>query len=236
MTEAAASSDYSALIPAIGENAEALGLKWQLRPADVVFNSHGIATVRFDGDVDEVNARAVPLLSNIVAGDRVMIMIVPPSSNYIIGRLTVPAVPVALLRQTTLQSLGNGSFTALNFHMADIDTHGGYSATSPTVYTVRRSGYYSLAGGVAYAASTAGRRWCRWRSNGTEIPGSGANANATSSGQMLLVARTINVQLAQGDTVDLQAFQDTGGALDTYVGVAYAQSSMAVTWLSAAEQ
>lgn len=229
-------SEFGALIPALGENAEALGLKWQLRPATVVFSSNGITSVRYDGDVDEINARAVPLVDNVVAGDRVMILIVPPSSNYVIGRITVPAVPVALLRQTTLQSIPNGgAFTALNFHTADIDSMGGFDTADPTLYTVKRAGYYSLSGGVGYSANTAGRRWCRWRVSAVDVPGSGANMNAISSGQSLLVARTVNVQLAVGDTVELLTFQDSGGPSDTYVGVAYAQSSMAITWLGAVE-
>ena len=229
-------SDVDALIPALSENADALGLTWQLRPATVMFNSNGIASVRFDGDAAEINARVVPLVDNVVVGDRVMVMIVPPGSNYIIGKFTAPSVPVALLRQTTLQSIPNGgAFTALNFHTADIDVMGGFDAASPTIYTAQRTGYYSLAGGVGYSANTAGRRWCRWRVSGVDVPVSGANMNAISSGQSLLVARTVNVELAAGDTVELLTFQDSGGASDTYVGVAYAQSSMAIAWLGAVQ-
>lgn len=76
-----------ALVQALRDNAGALGLTWQLRPATVVFNTNGIASVRYDGG-DEVETRAVPLIESVYADDRVMVMHVPPSSNYIIGYAT----------------------------------------------------------------------------------------------------------------------------------------------------
>lgn len=149
-----------------------------------------------------------------------------------LGALAFP--PIAVLRQTAAQTgIANSTFTAITFGFEDIDTYNGHStAVNNTRYTAQKAGKYQLSGGVAWAANTAGQRWTRWAKNGVEIEGSGTSVNATSSGQALTPARTIIVGLAVGDYVELQGLQSSGGPLDTYVGVAYAQSSMTVQWVS----
>lgn len=142
--------------------------------------------------------------------------------------------PLAQLRQTVAQTLTNNAWTAINLQTEDIDTSNGHSTiTNISRYTAPKAGKYELAGGVAYAGSAAGQRWSRWAKNGVDLPGSGANMDATAAGQALLVARTILVVLAAGDYIELQALQSSGGNLDTYVGVAYAQSTMTVRLISA---
>ena len=144
------------------------------------------------------------------------------------------ASPIAQLRQTTAQTaIANNSWTPITFDVEDLDTHNGHSTASNTSrYTCQRAGKYRLNGAVAWAGSASGQRWTRWAKNGTEIAGSGLNQQATSAGQAIAPARNLNVTLALNDYVELQALQSSGGALDTYVGVAYAQSAMSVEWIS----
>lgn len=137
---------------------------------------------------------------------------------------------LAQLRQTTAQTITNNTWTAVTFGAEDVDTHSGHSTSSNTSrFTIPLDGTYLLAGGVSYAANATGQRWCRWYKNGTELDGGGANINANSSGQTLMVAKTLQVVLAVGDYVELWAFQSSGVSLDTYVAFAYAQSTMNVT-------
>lgn len=139
--------------------------------------------------------------------------------------------PVCRARATVTQTIANNSWTSVNLGAEDVDTHGMHSIASATSRFVVPAGYggiYELSGGVSWASSATGQRWTRWARNGTEIDGSGNNINANSAGQTLADARTITVSLAPGDYVELQAFQTSGGNLDTYVGVAYAQSQATV--------
>lgn len=141
--------------------------------------------------------------------------------------------PVAQLRQTSAQTLANNSWASLNMQAEDHDSHGGHSGsdngwTCPT----GAGGVYEFGGGVAFAANGTGQRWARWAKNGSALDGSGSNMDATSSGQSLLTARTVQVTVAPGDKVSLQALQTSGEDLATYVAVGYAQSTMCVKRLS----
>lgn len=149
-----------------------------------------------------------------------------------IARLDNPAV--AQVRQTTAQTIANNTWTSLIFQVDDIDTHNGHLtgvSDNQRRYTAQVAGMYLLSGCVAWAASSAGQRWSRWARNGTEINGSLASAEANGSGQQMAVARTMVVSLGVGDYIELQAWQSSGGNLDTYVGVTAAQSSMTVVRL-----
>lgn len=145
--------------------------------------------------------------------------------------ITARTPPVAQLRQTSVQTLTHNNWAALSMQAEDHDSHGGHStSTNTSRYTcpTGQGGVYELAGAAAFAANATGQRWCRWARNGTELNGSGANMDAAASGQTLLAARTVQVTLAPGDYVELQALQTSGVNVDTYVGVGYAQSTMTV--------
>jgi hypothetical protein len=79
----------------IVDRAKELGLVWNLRPATVfatanVANLPGVQ-IQYDGDPSIL--RVVNLTGqSLQVGDRVMGMEVPPSANYVIGRLGNPAV------------------------------------------------------------------------------------------------------------------------------------------------
>jgi hypothetical protein len=69
----------------IAANARRLGLTWTISPATVQSYdaASGLASVIFDGDVTELMTTS--LTGALSSGDRVMVMTVPPSSNYVIG-------------------------------------------------------------------------------------------------------------------------------------------------------
>lgn len=156
-------------------------------------------------------------MAGVASGDR----ITPARLNH----------PACRGRQSTVQTISSSTWTAITFGAEDHDTHGMHSTLSNTSRFTVPSGYdgiYEMSGGVSWAASATGQRWCRWALNGTEIDGSGNNIDATSSGQTLSDARTITYSLVAGDYIELQAFQTSGGNLDTYVGVNYAQSHVSI--------
>lgn len=140
--------------------------------------------------------------------------------------------PLAQLRQTSAQSVGNGTWAAINFQAEDHDTVGGHStSTNVSRYTATKAGRYEISGAVCFAAAATGSTWSRWAVNGTELNGSASNM-ATTTSQTLLPARTMLITLTVGDYVELQGTQFSGGSLSTYVTDAYAQSTMTVKWMS----
>lgn len=151
--------------------------------------------------------------------------------NTDVAALAAP--PIAVLRQTVAQTLTNGTFTALTFTTEDIDTANGHStSTNTSRYTCQVAGKYMLTGGVTFASNGTGARYARWRVNGADVSGGGTSMPGISGDQALLPARTVIVALNVGDYVELWAYQGSGGNLDTYVGVTYAQSTVTVMRVS----
>jgi hypothetical protein len=140
--------------------------------------------------------------------------------------------PHAKLRQTTLQSVSNGTFTDITFDAEDWDNYNGHSTSTNTArYVCQVEGYYQLSGGLSWAGNAAGRRASTWAVNGTALAGTELAITATSASNVDHPARTVEVALNAADYVTLQGWQDTGGSLNTNVGSAQADSAMYVRWI-----
>lgn len=143
--------------------------------------------------------------------------------------------PVAQLRRNSAQSVPTGTWTAINFTVEDIDSDpdgiGGHSTSSNTSrYTVRYPGLYQITGGVGWDANTTGRRGIRLAKNGTVIDGSAVLAPANSAGETAYPARPTLVTLDEGDYVEMQAYQASGGSLNLHGTFGDLQPTMVVTW------
>lgn len=144
--------------------------------------------------------------------------------------------PIAELYQTGAQSIPNAAFTALLFDTEtvdkDVSSTGGHSTSvSTSRYTAVYPGWYQVSGGVAFAANATGRRACTWRVNGSSVAGSQVAYPATAASDCEIAARTKLVYLNVGDYVELYAYQESGGALNTFVA-ASAEPHMSVRWVS----
>ncbi len=140
--------------------------------------------------------------------------------------------PIANLRQATTQTLANGTYTSISFDSEDIDTDNGHSnVTNNTRYTIQRTGYYELSGGVMFAANTTGGRATRWTVNGTPVNASSNQVPANAATLLAGVAvRTIIRFCLVADFIELQGYQGSGGNLDTFAS-AQDQSSMSIKWI-----
>lgn len=78
-------NDNATLVQSVLENAKRLGLIWQLQPATVVYTSANPMSVIITLDGDSTPVGACSLIGNLTEDDRVMILITPPSGNFIIG-------------------------------------------------------------------------------------------------------------------------------------------------------
>lgn len=141
---------------------------------------------------------------------------------------------VAFLRQATVQSIPNNTFTSVTFDAEDLDTESGHDvATNNSRYTVQagKAGLYRFGGMSSISAAAAGGRSTRWAKNGAAINGSGSSIPVNSATHhALVVATPIIISLAVGDYVELQVFHSVGAAQNTVV-TAENQSCMAVDWL-----
>lgn len=144
--------------------------------------------------------------------------------------------PRVALRQGTAQSIGTGSYTALTFATEDYDNETPTSmhslVSNQTRITAQTAGTYLFSGKCSFAANSAGRRGLRWFLNGTTVvPASEVIGPTNPTGTLSLAARTMPIALAIGDFVELQAFQDTAGALLTTVSGTETQPAAEARWI-----
>lgn len=142
--------------------------------------------------------------------------------------------PAAELRQTVVQSIPNVTWTSITFTTEDLDTDpagtGGHdNVTNTSRFTAVYAGWYRLSGGVEFAVNATGQRAAAWAVNGTLLNAGRTLIGATAALGMGVPARTKLLFLNVGDYVELQVYQNSGGALNTAV-VAEGAPSMTVVW------
>lgn len=145
--------------------------------------------------------------------------------------------PHCNLRRTTTQSIATaGAGTAVSFDTEDVDTDmdgvGGHSTvTNPSRFTARYPGWYQVSGGAGWVNNATGKRAAWLSKNGTSINGSEQIGPASGTGATTVATRTIEVQLATGDYIELIVFQDSGGALNTSANT-IEQPHLTCRWVS----
>ena len=124
--------------------------------------------------------------------------------------------PVTRARGTSATSIANNSYTSVNLQTEDFDDDGMHSTSVNTSrFTAQRDGRYLVAGGVGFSGNTTGRRGARIALNGASVEGTATLLIATSASAVAVSTRTAVVEMVVGDYVEVQAFQDSGGALNT---------------------
>lgn len=145
--------------------------------------------------------------------------------------------PRAELRQTVAQSIAvSGTFQAVTFDAEDVDANiGGLSqhdnVTNNSRFTAQYAGSYLCLGGTSYAANITNRRGNRWAVNGAATNATEVILPTTGTGTCQPPSRGKLIFLNVGDYVELQAWQDSGGALNTSVAAASQQCHATIIWM-----
>lgn len=149
--------------------------------------------------------------------------------NFLLGK------PVFLAWQSTVQSIPNNAYTPVTFTSETVDRDNGHSVTTNTSrYTAQTAGYYLFNGQIQYASNVTGSRRALWQVNGTTPVGGGGFFTTSSTlvaGTASVVAPPFLYYLAVGDYVELNAFQNSGAALNT-VAAGGVFSTMSAIWVS----
>lgn len=144
----------------------------------------------------------------------------------------LPGAIVAKFRQTTAQSIADGTATNITWQTIDYDRMSSMSASANT-YTPGIAGWYELCGGFSFAVNTTGRREAYWAVSGTAQTGSNVTVQPVGSVYTATACKSYAVLLTATDTVALVVTQNSGGALSTYASGS-GQSYMTVKYLGAA--
>lgn len=150
--------------------------------------------------------------------------------NFLLAR------PIAQARQATLQSITSATYTSILFDAEDVDTNVAGTGqhdlvTNNSRFTAVYPGWYQASGATGWATNVTGRRGGHWAVNGVTMPGGAALMAAGTGGTSEMPVRTMLFYLNVGDYIELQGFQDSGGALNTATG-SDQQTTMTIIWVS----
>lgn len=124
---------------------------------------------------------------------------------------------VQVMHNTT-QSITSSTWTALLFNSEDHDTGGMHSTSSNTsrltVPSGGAAGAFLLHAAAAFAANATGVRGIRFRKNGGALSGEFHVQGFSVSSVGPLIQMSTLVVLAAADYVEVEVFQDSGGALN----------------------
>lgn len=214
----------AALVGAVQENADRLGLTWGLRPATVYdYNfDTGDCTAIYDGDEEPIGM--VSCAGPLLPGFRVMAMQVPPSGNFIISTIGVPEPGTLVIRLgvTAGQSFADNTSDFINFTVVQHSffNSGGFSTGTPSRWVPPLAGWYTFNGRIVWLTNATGRRGAFLNTNGTSA------APGTIGGQSLAAAQTGTSQIqcmgsayfnGTTDYISLRGLQSSGAPLSTSV-------------------
>ncbi|MEV7584383.1 hypothetical protein [Streptomyces erythrochromogenes] len=139
--------------------------------------------------------------------------------------------PLAVLYQTVVQSVPNGTWGVITFDAEIVDTYGGHSTSSNTSrYTCQYAGWYRVGGRAAFDPNSTGSRGSRVHINGNYIRGA---ATLGGAGNLSGIPYTEHILYLQpGDYVEIAGGQNSGGSLST-ANANEAASYMYVEWIHA---
>jgi hypothetical protein len=138
-------------------------------------------------------------------------------------------------RQTVAQTLTSAVFAPVTLDTEDEDNYSGHStSTNTSRYTAQVAGWYLCSGSVGFVGNATGRRATEWLKNGAVVSGSQLAWAPGVATAVEFPAETILIFLAVGDYVEIGAYQESGGNLNTDVAFTNVQSSMSVIYHSAA--
>jgi hypothetical protein len=124
-----------------------------------------------------------------------------------------PGIYYARASRAAVQTLTTATLTSISFDTEDVDTDGMFALGSPTQIFAVQPGLYLIQGTVGYAANNTGARSARLLQNASLIAG----IDSITNGAVITTIETAFAvrYLAAGDALTLQAYQTSGGNLNT---------------------
>ncbi len=214
MTEPSVTQEAPDLIgvgaQSIVEGAQRLGLTWNLRLATVTsVSSIDSLNAVYDGDTATIgmtNMTGVPY----AFGDRVYVIVVPPSGNFIIGRVGPPGTYCRLYRNAS-QSITHATNTSIIWDAEDSDVSGMH-ITNQSIINILSTGRYHIEAKCSWAFNAAGERFMWLNNNSNPILGTGVFQSASATNDVRLQTQVVQ-QFNAGNQVTVEVFQSSGGNL-----------------------
>ena len=147
--------------------------------------------------------------------------------NFMLGK------PILQMNQTVAQSIPNTTWTAITFTAEVIDRDNAHSTTVNTSrLTAQTAGWYFISGRVQFAANATGQRLSGWTINGTQISTNRYPTITIASIPATALADSRLIYLSVNDYLELVAYQDSGGALNTQIASPTESCGVTAIWVS----
>ena len=112
------------------------------------------------------------------------------------------------------QSIPNNAFTTLTFNTEDFDTDSIHdNVTNNSRLTATTAGKYLVYGNVRFAANATNTRGVRFLSS--TLGGGVAEVRVQASSSIVVLIISTVIDMAAADYIELQAYQNSGGALNS---------------------
>jgi hypothetical protein len=184
---------------AIVDNAKRLGLTWTLTLATVT----SINPVQAITDGDTVIIGMTSMIGPLTLGQRVYVIQVPPSGNFIVGS-TSGARPFVWMHQTVQYLLGLGVAPVMQLDVTDFDNNNMADLVNDRAI-IRTAGFYEIVAQAAWATESTGTyRGIMVTVNGPVI----ARGQCFPSGtQETIIQASFKRRMVVGDFVQILMFQ-----------------------------
>ena len=132
------------------------------------------------------------------------------NNNFLNKDKISTSIPVCRVRKNATQNIWNNDYTVFpSWNVADIDTDGMFSTSTPTVLTVKTAGIYQINAGVQFSANTTGSRSVGIEVNNADIKNFVLSAPSTTNISPQIETGLLK-RLNVGDTVKIYAYQNSG--------------------------
>lgn len=122
--------------------------------------------------------------------------------------------------QATTQSFGANAWNSLTLDAETYDNYNGHSnSVNNSRYTCQVPGWYTCQGVYTPSGNASGFRAVRLTKNGNPVLGSAKYSEQPDGSGMGIITPTKDIQLAVGDYVEVQGWQNSGGSLPTDIDV-----------------
>lgn len=132
--------------------------------------------------------------------------------------------PFAQIVQGTAQSIPNTTYTDVTFDAESVDRDSMHDTSSLTARLIlgKTLGYWWVSYNIVFSPNATGIRRACLASNGVAIAGAQVGAMSSGSGEPFALSSTYIYQSTTStDYVTVQAYQSSGAALNTQVGLTY---------------
>jgi hypothetical protein len=148
--------------------------------------------------------------------------------------VTIPAVTGTVMVSSNMpafsaygssaQAVSNSTYTKIQINTKTFDTASYYDATTNYRFTPLISGYYQINGTVAFVGSTVGIAGATIYKNGSNYASGSVSPNNVGLGGISNVSSLIYFN-GSTDYVEMYAWQNSGGNLNTQTGTSQVQFS-----------